>query len=316
MSSANFSSMEEISLDDVDKSSMEYKMLMVYVQRRLPASKYGQLLEREAKGQEGSSPIRLEGPEATPVERGKAPQDLPPGDSKCPSRKKSQKKKRRSNLKRLFLPSCLRGQPGEDPRKSEVNGKQPPPFRGQGDSGITRVADKLAELVDHSRFNAGGIEFRGLDRTVSLEEDGRTASKMACQGPEDDGKDHEEKIIDTIVALLRKSGDELEAQMQKDKTFCSSFWDLMSYSFFRRIANQFLKEIPVDPVRDSEDHVQSTRAAYVMEVTTRLTAVDNHPMNLVLGFGTKYLRENFKPWVCSHGGWEKALGLLDQDEVE
>ncbi|XP_054856136.1 apoptosis facilitator Bcl-2-like protein 14 isoform X2 [Eublepharis macularius] len=323
MSLANFSSMEEISLEDVDRTSIEYRVLMAYTQRRLSASKYGHLLEREAKGQEGSSLSREEARGVTPAEQGKAPQELPPGDSKHSARRKSQKKKR-SNWKRLLLPSCLRGEPQRSPRKSEVNGQTS--FRREStsfpsetheDSNITRVADRLAELVDNSRSRSKRTQAKGLVRTVSLEEDGGGTSKIVPEPRyKADGKDEKEKVIDTIVALLRKSGDELEEKIQKDKTFRSSFWDMMSYSFFRRIVNQFLEEVPVDPARDAEDHVQSMKAAYVMEVTTRLTAVDNHPMNLVLGFGSKYLKENFRPWVCSQGGWEKALGLLDEDEVE
>nr|XP_056718948.1 apoptosis facilitator Bcl-2-like protein 14 [Euleptes europaea] len=323
MSLANFSSMEEIPLEDVDRTSVEYRVLMAYAQHRLSASKYGQLLEREAKGQEGSSLSRKEAQGVTPAEQEKAPQDLPPEDLKPSARRKRPKKKRgRSNWKRLLLPSCLRGQPEEDHRKSEVNGKQPLPHGVQEDSDITRVADKLAELVDISTYQTGrigvkGLVLKGLVRTVSLEEDGGGASKIVSEGPyQDDGKDNEEKIIDTIVVLLRQSGDALAEQMKKDKTLSSSFWSVMSYSVFRRIANQFLEDVPVDPARDSEAHVQSTKVAYAMELTTRLTAVDSHPMSLMLGFGTKYLKENFMPWVCSHGGWEKALGLLDQDEVE
>lgn len=49
--------------------------------------------------------------------------------------------------------------------------------------------------------------------------------------------------------------------------------------------------------------MQCKKVAYTMEVATRLTAVDNHPMNLVLGFGAKYLREHFRPWIQDQGGW-------------
>ncbi|KAL8194460.1 UNVERIFIED_CONTAM: hypothetical protein K2H54_020193 [Gekko kuhli] len=331
--------MEEIPLEDEDRTSIEYRVLMAYAQRRLPASKYSQLLEGGAQGQAGSSLARKEAPGPPPAEQGKAAQEKPPEDLKPSAKRKSQKKKKRgrSSWKRRLVPSCLRGQTKGDSGKSEVNGKLPEYQAGtgikftsfsteaQGDSDVARVADKLAELVNNSRSRSKTTEARGLVRTVSLEEDGGGTSKIVLQGrsrvvPQgpsgDDRKDNEEKIIDTIVALLRKSGDDLQEKMQKDNRFCLSFRDLMSYSFFSRIADQVLEEVPVDPTGDSEARVQSTKVAYVMEVTTRLTAVDNHPMNLVLGFGTKYLKENFRPWVCSQGGWEKALGLLDQEEVE
>ncbi|XP_077166785.1 apoptosis facilitator Bcl-2-like protein 14 isoform X2 [Paroedura picta] len=318
MSFANFSSMEDISLADEEGSSVEFKVLMAYTQRRLSASKFSQLLERGAEGQGGS-------------DQGQASLEKPPVDKKKSQKKTKKKKKTKgsSKWKRFLSPPCLRGQIEEDPGKSEVNGKQPEPQAGIGrkpvcisaeaqeDLDIVRVADKLAELVDHSRSRST-IEGRGLLRTMSLEKDGGGPSKLPSKTVpyEDDRKDDEEKIIDTIVAMLRKSGDELEEKMQKDKNFHLSFCDLMSYSFFGRIADQVLEEVPVDSTGDSEAHIQRTKVAYVMEVTTRLTAVDNHPMNLVLGFGTKYLKENFMPWICSQGGLKKAVGLLDQEEVE
>ncbi|ETE69653.1 Apoptosis facilitator Bcl-2-like protein 14, partial [Ophiophagus hannah] len=100
--------------------------------------------------------------------------------------------------------------------------------------------------------------------------------------------------------------------MKKDKTFCQSIWDMMtSYAFFRRVTDQFLEEIPIDSTVSSEDEVKSMKVALIMEATTKLTAVDNHPMNLVLGFGTKYLQENFSPWIQSQGGWVRDSLKVD-----
>lgn len=59
----------------------------------------------------------------------------------------------------------------------------------------------------------------------------------------------------------------------------------------------------MDSIKEDEDKIQYTKVAFTLEVATRLTAVDNHPMNLVLGFGSKYLKEHFSPWIQNHGGW-------------
>lgn len=64
-----------------------------------------------------------------------------------------------------------------------------------------------------------------------------------------------------------------------------------------------LEDVSVDSTSEPEGQVQCKKVAYTMEVATRLTAVDNHPMNLVLGFGAKYLREHFRPWIQDQGGW-------------
>lgn len=126
MSFTNFSSMEEIPLEDEDRTSVEYRVLMAYAQRRLSGSRYGQLLERGAKGQEGSTLTRKEAQGGAPADQGKVPQEKLPEDLKPSAKRKSQKKKKRQSIwKRCLLPPCLRGQTEEDPGKSEPNGKLP-----------------------------------------------------------------------------------------------------------------------------------------------------------------------------------------------
>ncbi|XP_053110787.1 apoptosis facilitator Bcl-2-like protein 14 [Hemicordylus capensis] len=323
MNLSGSASMEEISLEDVDSNSMEYKLFVAYAKCRLSPSKFGQFLEREKKGQEES----FEREEMqSPAGKGKANQGLSPEDQKHSLRNKSRKKKK-IHWKRLMFPSCLRGQAEEWSRrkadavnehalKSSAGVGSTYIFSGeeQDDSSLALLVDRLAGIVDHSRASPGGTKSKGLVCADILEDDGGWPSKSISE--DDGGKDEEQKIIDTIVALLRKSGDDLEEKMQTDKTFSQSVSDLMSYVFFRKLANQFLKEAPLDPTVDSEVQVQTTKVAFAMEVITRLTAVDTHPMNIVLGFGMKYLRENFNPWIHSRGGWEKALGLSDHEDVE
>lgn len=79
------------------------------------------------------------------------------------------------------------------------------------------------------------------------------------------------------------------------------FQDGLSYSVFKTITDQVL--MGVDTRGESEVKAQGFKAALAIDVMAKLTAVDNHPMNRVLGFGTKYLKENFSPWIQQHGGW-------------
>ncbi|XP_007435859.1 apoptosis facilitator Bcl-2-like protein 14 [Python bivittatus] len=329
--------MEDISLEDADRTSVEYRLLMVYAQRRLSASKYGQLLERETKAQEES---RESAQAVTPAKEEVTLQEIClAGDKplaqykeqKKVKKKKAKKMKTRASWKCMWVPPCLRPQ-AKDPRTpgvfrphAELNGSFVQPEArveslpdGQNDSDVSHLADRLAEIVDNSRFPSGRKTFQVVDRTLSLEEDGGWASKPFSQHQGGvDGIDNEEKIIDAIVALLRKSGDELQEKIQKDKTFCQRVWDMMaSYTFFRRVTDRFLEEPPIDSTVNSEDQVKRIKVALIMEATTKLLVMDNHPMNLVLGFGAKYLQENFSPWIQSQGGWGKALRLPDQEEVE
>ncbi|XP_004693330.1 PREDICTED: apoptosis facilitator Bcl-2-like protein 14 [Condylura cristata] len=119
-------------------------------------------------------------------------------------------------------------------------------------------------------------------------------------------KDADDQVITKIVEVLKHSGDQLERELRRDKSLMSSFQDGLSYSVFKTITDQFLQG--VDTRGESEVKAQSFKAALAIDVMAKLTAIDNHPMNRVLGFGTKYLKENFSPWVQQHGGWGKVLG--------
>ncbi|KAJ7329430.1 hypothetical protein JRQ81_015604 [Phrynocephalus forsythii] len=332
MNGASSASLEEIPLDDVDRNSTEYRMLMAYAQRRLPASKYKQLLKEELKSPGGARLYQEDGQAGDPASERKKHDTSSPEDQKQPSRNRSRKRRKKkitkSPWKRLLLPSCLRAETeGEAPKRvaEEDDGNRPQsaqikkftslPKAQQDDPAITLVVARLAEIVDNSRSSEQD-GFKALTRSVSLEVDGGWSSEAGLEDV--DGKDEEEKIINTIVAILRKSGDELQTKIEKDKSFLRQVLDLMSsYTFYRRVADQVIGKVLVaDPTMDSEIHIQETKIAFAMEVATRLSTLGSHPMNIVLGFGIKYLKENVSPWIQSQGGWEKALGLPDQEEVE
>lgn len=96
-------------------------------------------------------------------------------------------------------------------------------------------------------------------------------------------------------------------QLKKDKVLMTCFQDGLSYPVFKTITDQFLRG--VDTRGESEVKAQGFKAALAIDVIAKLTTVDNHPMNRVLGFGTKYLKENFSPWIQQHGGWVSAFYL-------
>lgn len=85
---------------------------------------------------------------------------------------------------------------------------------------------------------------------------------------------------------------------------------MLSYAFFERLTDSFLENVSADSTNETEDQLQCTKVAFALEVATRLTAVDNHPMNLVMGFGLKYLQEHFSPWIRDRGGWVRVLPPL------
>ncbi|NXC12467.1 B2L14 protein, partial [Corythaeola cristata] len=326
MSSPNDVSMEEIPLEDDERDSIEYKILMAYAQRRLSVRKYGKPLKNQGHVQKLSS-IRRQG--NTDYQRDKDGPNrriVPQGGMMQQQSKKQLKVK---YLPGYSLPLVC----------STAKKEQPPPllvpgdcvaqclvFENQSDSrqeensqhqtsdtaDVNHIADKLAKLVaSKSKESPSDVSFKTLYEAPYQEQDGSNLTDGS------EGKEHdEEQIIRTIVSLLRQSGDELEEKIKKDTVFYQHFQDMLSYRFFKRITDLFLEDVSADSTSEPGGQVQCTKVAFTMEVATRLTAVDNHPMNLVLGFGSKYLRDHFKPWIQEQGGWEKALTSLDQEEVE
>ncbi|KFQ23988.1 Apoptosis facilitator Bcl-2-like 14 [Merops nubicus] len=293
--------MEEMLLQDEERGSMEYQILLAYARRRLPAHQYRQLLRNEANVQKSfirrkvnvHHPWDEDGPSHMVVLEG-------------PVRKQHSKEQPETT----YLPGyCL---PIHGVRVKRQGPALPPSYSVEAQSKIISEGDKLAELVaSRSQESPSDVSLETKDEG-SFEDQGNSDLTDGGEGKEDDI----ERIIQTIVSLLRQSGDKLEKKMEKDRVLCQYFKNMLSYNFFERITNLFLDDISADSPTEPGGQVQCRKVAFTMEIATRLSAVDNHPMNLVLGFGLKYLREHFRPWIQAQGGWEKALTSLDQEEVE
>ncbi|XP_074014445.1 apoptosis facilitator Bcl-2-like protein 14 [Numenius arquata] len=323
MSSPSDASMEEIPLEDDERDSIEYKILMAYAQRRLSVSKYRKLLKNETDVQK-SSLIRRK--VETDRQRDKEEPTLKALFQGGVFEQQSKKQSKRRYLPGYCLPFfCSRAEQEESPTLSLQQGHAESPeaqskIVSEGNSqrqtsetaDVNHIADKLAKLVtSRSKESPSDVSFRTMDQGLHQAQD----NNYHTDGTE--GKEHdEEKIIQTVVSLLRQAGDKLEEKIKKDRVFNQHFKDMLSYTFFKRITDLFLEDVSAVSTSEPGDQVQCTKVAFTMEVATRLTAVDNHPMNLVLGFGLKYLREHFKPWIQDQGGWEKVLTSLDEEEVE
>ncbi|NXT88406.1 B2L14 protein, partial [Anhinga rufa] len=327
MSSPNDVSMEEIPLEDDERDSVEYRILMAYAQRRLSASKYGKLLKNETNVQKSSSLNRRE----VKIDHQRA-KDGPGQGLVCQGgtmQHQSKKQPKRKYMPGYCLPLLCRKAEKKRPPKaslhqvcmaysssSEAQSESLQEGNSQNQisetADVNHIADKLAKLVtSRSQESPSEASFKIMCSALGQEQD----DSDLADGSE--GKEHdEEKIIQTIVSLLRQSGDGLEEKIKKDRVLYQHFKDMLSYTTFKRITDLFLEDVSADSTNEPGGQVQCKKVAFTMEVATRLTAVDNHPMNVVLGFGLKYLREHFKPWIQAQGGWEKALTSLDQEEVE
>ncbi|NXX13837.1 B2L14 protein, partial [Podargus strigoides] len=326
MSSIDDASMEEILLEDDERDSIEYKILMAYAQRRLSVSKYGKLLQNEANVQRSSLIRRKEKLDHQRDKDGPSLRAVYEGGTIQQHRGKQRERKHwlGYGLHFLFSKAKKKMSPGlplppECAARSSIFEAQSADLP-EGNSeqqtsetaDVNQIADKLAKLVtSRSQQSPSDVSFKATC-PVLCQSEGRSRLIDETEGKEHD----EEKIIQNIVALLKESGDQLEEKMEKDTVFYKRFKDMLSYTFFKRITDLFLEDVSAGSTSEPGDQVQCTKVAFTMEIITRLTAMDNHPMNLVLGFGLMYLREHFKLWIQDQGGWEKALTSLDQEEVE
>ncbi|XP_048862696.1 apoptosis facilitator Bcl-2-like protein 14 isoform X2 [Brienomyrus brachyistius] len=154
-----------------------------------------------------------------------------------------------------------------------------------GDDGAVEVADQLMKIADSvpiSSIEKGDIE---------------------ADGPEED-------VIQEIVELLKESGDKLNEEV-KNKNLAQRMQDIFDYDFFKKVTDTFLQHMG----SYGNPTAKKAEIALAVEVTSRMTAMGNHPMNRVLGFGVKYLQENHSAWIQQHGGWDNAFDSNKDDEV-
>uniref|UniRef100_G1L595 BCL2 like 14 n=3 Tax=Ailuropoda melanoleuca TaxID=9646 RepID=G1L595_AILME len=181
------------------------------------------------------------------------------------------------------------------------------------DPKIVSIAHRVAEIVyswpppDELQAQGGSCKSKGSFVHQFLQFQGPCSQPRATSTK----KDGEDQIIARIVELLKYSGDQLERELKKDRALKNSLQDQLSYPVFKTITDHFLRG--VDTRGESEVRARGFKAALAIDVTAKLTAIDNHPMNRVLGFGTKYLKDNFSPWVQQQGGWEKVLGISHEE---
>lgn len=95
----------------------------------------------------------------------------------------------------------------------------------------------------------------------------------------------------------------LPSQIEKNHVLLGYLQSTFSYDFFEKLTTAFIKSVVPEFPQSRNKHEQ---IALTFEVTSRLRALDLHPMNRVMGFGAQYLQKTFTPWVKQHGGWVRV----------
>ncbi|XP_037371180.1 apoptosis facilitator Bcl-2-like protein 14 isoform X2 [Talpa occidentalis] len=311
--------LEDIPLEDDDSNSIEFKILEFYVKhhvfKRNSSVFSPKLLRTRSLSQKG-------------LGRWSSGESRVPVSGPCQNFQSSEKSiplaKKKSSWRTLF---GVIEKEEDSPSVPTAHFQGPSPQQNQGASISQqwfRSHSNVEQRVDHevvapevvSIANRVAEIVYSWPPTEELQPQGFSDSKattprtviLVGHRPKAAGgkKDGEDQILARIVEVLKYSGDHLERELRKDKSLMSNFQEGLSYPLFKAITDKFLQG--VDTRGESEVKAQSFKAALAIDVMAKLTAIDNHPMNRVLGFGTKYLKENFSPWVQQHGGWEKVLG--------
>ncbi|XP_077090991.1 uncharacterized protein LOC143742165 [Siphateles boraxobius] len=121
-------------------------------------------------------------------------------------------------------------------------------------------------------------------------------------------------VVQRLAEILRVHGDELNEKIKDDKALYETLQSSFKYSFFKKVMDAFCRSVASELPTEQKD--QKVDVALICEATSQLCDV-NHPMNRVLGFGAKYLQENYSRWISRnmHVG-NGEVGDESKEEVQ
>ncbi|XP_041728246.1 uncharacterized protein LOC121559017 isoform X2 [Coregonus clupeaformis] len=163
---------------------------------------------------------------------------------------------------------------------------------GGEDNTLNGVADRLTQIADSVQITTDDIEA--------------------------DGTEDQNDVIRRLVELLKASGDKLNEEINRNPILQRHLQTSFTYSLFEKVTSTLLQMVtgvggddPVArvgyPAPEKEERVQREQIALACEVTSRLSALDLHPMSRAMGFGTRYIQEHHTAWVKRHGGWNNVF---------
>uniref|UniRef100_A0A671LYS4 Apoptosis facilitator Bcl-2-like protein 14 n=1 Tax=Sinocyclocheilus anshuiensis TaxID=1608454 RepID=A0A671LYS4_9TELE len=161
-----------------------------------------------------------------------------------------------------------------------------------GDEQFGDVAEKLTQIVDNGLLDEELLQT--VDKRLIVDEGLESAGGV---------KDVDQDVIDKLVDLLKKSGDNLNERIQSNHELLGYLQRTFSYDLFKKVTEAFITSVVPEYLQSRRKREQ---IALAFEVTSRLKALDLHPMNRAMGYGAQYLQEYFAPWVKQHGGWVRV----------
>nr|XP_033773194.1 uncharacterized protein LOC117347020 [Geotrypetes seraphini] len=123
----------------------------------------------------------------------------------------------------------------------------------------------------------------------------------------DDGDQKTEALIRRIATLLQRKGDQWNQKIRDDPKLNSFFQD-MSYSTFKQLADAYLDKEVKSTV--GERTPEEMKFAFSVHLTAKVAGICNYPVSRVMGFGTQYLQDTFAQFYCKKG-WDSDTGTLE-----
>ncbi|XP_056138522.1 apoptosis facilitator Bcl-2-like protein 14 isoform X2 [Lampris incognitus] len=179
-------------------------------------------------------------------------------------------------------------------------------FEAQGFAQALEGRDADGPPVHHSALS--GV----ADRLVQI----ATSSKILEADLEADSVEGHKDVIEKLVELLKKSGDDLDKQIAQNKVLQQTLRTAFNYTLFEKVTAALQGQVKPSSggrAAGSEGRLHRQQIAFAFEVTSRLSSVDIIPKRRVLAFGEQYIRQHHSIWVQQHGGWEKAFDSEDVD---
>ncbi|XP_078393834.1 uncharacterized protein LOC144677679 [Cetorhinus maximus] len=288
-----------------DDDSFEFRMLMAYAKRTLPIDKAPKVGNRKpdkssVEGSNVGAAHNVGSNQQAKVELRQTGRIQSGGKEKNHARKSN--RKRKSIWRRI---PCLRG----ESEKCQAFVEQ----EGMDEEGkmMFKSSCKITfpEAEYESKPSADEVA-EMLQKVMNSKQQKDTIGVIHSCSLEVDATGNDQKTIDQIIALLTTEGDSIDEEIKKDPTFTRLLGEKPSLTIFKKVMDSVLEvALPAEMNSEAESETERKlkKIAFVVHATTRFAAVGNHPMTQIMGFGTKYLQENYTAWVTKKGGWAKLM---------
>ncbi|XP_063074158.1 apoptosis facilitator Bcl-2-like protein 14 isoform X2 [Engraulis encrasicolus] len=210
--------------------------------------------------------------------------------------------------------------PGDDEARS-------PPATKEKKKGWRKLRRRILSCVHpktsdtHTHGPAHDIAPAALEPPTDEQKAEEVADRLTALAPptllpgdletDNDGDD----VIQNLVKLLRESGDELNKKIQANPALVQQLQQNFSYGLFRNVVSSFLARLNLSSLPSGETQEQA-KIRSTCEVVTRLSTLDTHPVSKTMGYGERYLKDYFSPWVQKQGGWTEVFPSDERDGQE